>query len=337
MKLLNQFVKAMLPQMRSDFRRMGRKDQVQFIVDTFGKRHLSKEKDVGWRTKRDRATVVHAAVSVLKVDNILNVGQKHISIIIDVWAKKGIEPSTFQTRLSHLRWFAACIGKAGLVRDVTYYGHPASLTERTYVAKATKSWDGNGIDAATKIVEVEREDAYVGCQLEGQFVFGLRSTESMLVRPAENVEGNSLIVKYGTKGGRTRVIPIESELQRAWLRKAEQLAAQTERGNLVPAGMTYDQARNRRNYVVRKHGLSKAALGVVPHGLRAQYAEARYQEVSGTAAPTRGGGTVATEVDEAARREVSRQLGHSRTAIASAYIGARPTENSGSGLCNPSA
>lgn len=325
MKLLTHIANAMLPQLESKFRRMGRPDQVQTIIDYHGRRHLSKEKDVGWRTKRDRATVIHAAISLLEIENILKISQKHISKIIGIWADQGIAPATFQTRMSHLRWFAAAIGRGGMVRDVTYYGYPASLTERTYAAVTSKSFEGNGLVAAEIILAVADDDEFVACQLEGQLLFGLRTTESMLFRPDENIEGNCLVIKHGTKGGRTRIINITTGAQRDWLVRAAVLAKATERGNLIPAGSTYKSSRNHRNYIVRKHGLTKAALGVVAHGLRAQYAEARYEAVSGTPAPTRGGQDVPLAQDEAARRAVSRELGHSRQGIAAAYVGARPS------------
>jgi integrase len=193
----------------------------------------------------------------------------------------------------------------------------------TYVATTTKSWTGNGIDPTSMIEEIAKEHAYVACQLEGQQVFGLRTSESMQLCPAKDRQGDMLVVSRGTKGGRTRVIPIENQAQYDWLEKAAELAALTNRGNLIHGDRTYKQALNHRNYVARKFGITKAELGVVPHGLRAGYAEDRFHLVTGVPAPTRGGGFVTPEEDRQGRVEVSRALGHSRGTIANAYIGAR--------------
>jgi len=324
MKTFLKLVGEFLPRYRKNFRKMGLADQVQTVVRDLGGHHQTKNKDTGWRTKRDRACIVHAAIRRLKIKNVLSISQKHIGQILHAWAREGIAAATFQTRLSHLRWFTSAIGKPGMVRSVSYYGLSDDLVRRTYVATTTKSWAGNGIDPQSMIEEIAKEHEYVACQLEGQQLFGLRTSESMQICPTEDRQGDMLVVSRGTKGGRTRVIPIETQAQYNWLGKAAELAALTNRGNLIEGDRSYKQARNHRNYVARKFGITKTELGVVPHGLRVQFAEERYELVTGAPAPTRGGGCVTGEEDRQGRVEVSRVLGHSRESIAGAYIGARP-------------
>lgn len=267
---------------------------------------------------------MHAAIRRLKIKNVLSISQKHIGQILHAWAREGIAAATFQTRLSHLRWFTSAIGKPGMVRSLSFYGLSDDLVRRTYVATTTKSWTGNGIDPQSMIDEIAKEHEYVACQLEGQNLFGLRTSESMQICPAEDMQGDMLVVSRGTKGGRTRVIPIETQAQYDWLDKARKLAALTNRGNLIEGDRSYKQARNHRNYVARKFGVTKAELGIVPHGLRVGFAEDRYELVTGVPAPTRGGSHVPADEDRQGRVEVSRVLGHCRPSIAGAYIGARP-------------
>jgi hypothetical protein len=68
-------------------------------------------------------------------------------------------------------------------------------------------------------------------------------------------------------------------------------------------------------------GITKRDLGVVPHGLRHQYAAERYQELAGVAPPVAGGAPVDKAVDENARQIVAEELGHGRTQIINAYLG----------------
>jgi hypothetical protein len=68
-------------------------------------------------------------------------------------------------------------------------------------------------------------------------------------------------------------------------------------------------------------GLSKL------HGLRHDYAQRRYRELTGWPAPAAGGPTskqLSAEqraLDHAARLTLSRELGHERTSVASVYVG----------------
>ncbi len=68
-------------------------------------------------------------------------------------------------------------------------------------------------------------------------------------------------------------------------------------------------------------GLSKT------HGLRHAYAQDRYREITGWAAPAAGGPTskqlnpAQRDRDQLARLQISRELGHGREQITAVYLG----------------
>jgi hypothetical protein len=63
------------------------------------------------------------------------------------------------------------------------------------------------------------------------------------------------------------------------------------------------------------------------HGLRHQYAQARYQELTGLAAPADGGPRSRThtpeqkQIDSEARLATTRELGHDREQVTAIYLG----------------
>ena len=63
------------------------------------------------------------------------------------------------------------------------------------------------------------------------------------------------------------------------------------------------------------------------HGLRHQYAQARYEALTGWQAPAAGGPTTGTltpaqrQIDAQARQIISHELGHERPQIVTLYVG----------------
>ena len=107
--------------------------------------------------------------------------------------------------------------------------------------------------------------------------------------------------------------------QRAVLDEAHQLSGS---GSLIPAHKTYIQQRHVYDGQCKAAGLSNM------HGLRHQYAQMRYEALTGWKAPAVGGpGKAQLDAnhrmsDQHARQQISHELGHERLKVTSIYLGA---------------
>ena len=106
--------------------------------------------------------------------------------------------------------------------------------------------------------------------------------------------------------------------QRAVLEAAKALAG---KGSLIPAQLRYRDQLNRFRAQCDKAGIH----GV--HGLRHEYAQRRYAELTGRPSPACGGPTSrqldASQklADQAARMKISVEMGHGREQVTSIYLG----------------
>lgn len=234
---------------------------------------------------------------------------KHVQTLLDRWQDEGLSSGTIKNRLSHLRWWAEKVGKSGILpADNTQLG----VAERRYVTNVSKARElGSGLDLVT--------DAHVRMSLQLQAVFGLRREEAIKFQPSYADRGDHLALKGSwTKGGRERAVPITTPEQREVLQAAHHLAGA---GSLIPAHKTYIQQRHVYEGQCKTAGLSHM------HGLRHQYAQSRYETLTGWKAPAAGGPqrqalTLAQRlIDTAARERISKELGHNRIGIVSVYCG----------------
>ena len=196
--------------------------------------------------------------------------------------------------MAELRWWAEKIGKQNVIaRDNAHYG----IGHRQFVTQVSKARE-------LSAVELGRiTDPYSAMSLRLQAAFGLRRAESIKIQPGWADRGNQLILKASwAKGGRAREIPIRNEEQRRELDAAKSLAGT---GSLIPAGRRYvDQLRRFEH----------------------QYAQVRYQELTGWAAPAAGGPRSKEltheqrELDRRARLTISEELGHGREQITAVYL-----------------
>jgi hypothetical protein len=146
-----------------------------------------------------------------------------------------------------------------------------------------------------------------------QAAFGLRRGESIKIRPEWADRGDQLALKdTWTKGGRAREIPIRNDEQRLVLDEAKALAG---RGSLIPADRSYVEQLRRFEHQCAAAGVHRI------HGHRHQYAQVRYRELTGWAAPADGGPRSKDmtpeqrELDREARLTISAELGHEREQI----------------------
>ncbi|MCL2875136.1 MAG: integrase domain-containing protein [Betaproteobacteria bacterium] len=238
-----------------------------------------------------------------------NLKMKHVMCLVSQWHKAGLSAGTVKNRMAHVRWMAEKLGKAGMIpKDNAQLG----IAERQYAGAANKA---QALDGRLELVT----DAHVQMSLRLQAAFGLRREESIKVKPCIADHGQVLALQASwCKGGREREIPVQTPEQRAALDAAHALAGQ---GSLIPAGKSYVQQQRKYDAQCKAAGLSNM------HGLRHQYAQGRYEALTGWKCPKAGGSARNTlrgakrEIDRQARMTISAELGHSRRSIVTIYIG----------------
>ena len=172
--------------------------------------------------------------------------------------------------MSALRWWAEKIDKQNVIaKSNDAYG----IAERVHVTNVSKA---KTLDA-DQLAQVS--DPYTAMSLRLEAAFGLRREESIKLMPSWADAGDVLRLKESwTKGGKYREVPIRTAEQRALLAEAKQLAGN---GSLIPAELRYRDQLQRFKSQCAQAGIH----GV--HGLRHQYAQTRYENLTGWKSPGR--------------------------------------------------
>lgn len=235
---------------------------------------------------------------------------RHATALVGRWKAEGLSAGTIKTRMATLRWWAEKVGRGSVI-------HPRNdhyvIERRRYVTNESKAVFMTDGDLSRV------RDAHVRVSLELQRAFGLRREECLKFQPYLADKGDRLVLKASwCKGGREREIPVRTERQRQVLNQAHRLVG---RGSMIPGGHSYVEQ-------VKLYERQTAAAGLHKlHGLRHAYAQERYKELTGRAAPAAGGKPSAqlTPEEKASDREaritISRELGHFREQITSVYCG----------------
>lgn len=183
-------------------------------------------------------------------------------------------------------------------------------TEQTASREQSSTAIQNMTPRAAAVAELARE-------------LGLRSKEASLLnnhnalRQAET--RGTVTVVDGTKGGRSREVPITDQRQVEALRNAA--TVQGSGRSIIPPGQTWNQFRNGELNDNRGAMQAEGIRGY--HELRSAYAADRYEQLTGHAAPTNGGQITDRDADRAAREQISSELGHGRIEVVSEYVGGR--------------
>jgi hypothetical protein len=177
-------------------------------------------------------------------------------------------------------------------------------------------------------------------QIELMYELGLRREESAkLDLPNDwDRENHSLLIQYGTKGGRPRTLHDLSPQQEAALERAGEYVSPSDRKgihNLMPKGMG-DEWLHRLDYAARKHGLAGKDAGGTLHGLRHERFHQMYVGHTGFEPPNQHESMQAFQaaahetagdewprLDNEARDAIEEAAGHSpgRRDVSNAYLG----------------
>ena len=269
----------------------------------------------GYSTRRGRRSIVKMISGQLaemgfRQLRAKNLKAKHANALVERWKQEGLSLGTLKNRMGVLRWMYDKVGKGHLMyRKNEDYG----IGNRQYATNENKARELTPESLAL----IKSEHVRLSVQL--QRACGLRREEAMKIDVAWADKGDKLVLKGSwTKGGRPREIPIETKAQRELL---DQARALTEGGSLIPAGSSYIEHLKLYENQTAAAGLEKL------HGLRHAYAQERYRELTGWAAPVAGGkksGDLTDEekkLDYDARMQVSKELGHGREQVTVVYLG----------------
>lgn len=183
-------------------------------------------------------------------------------------------------------------------------------TEQTATREQSNAALQNMTPRAAAVAELSRE-------------LGLRSKEASLLnnhaalREAEN--RGSITIIDGTKGGKSREIPITDQRQIEAIRNAS--VVQSSGRSVIPTDKNWNQFRNGELNDNRSAMQQNGVKGY--HDLRSAYAADRYEQLTGHAAPANGGQIADKDTDKSAREQISAELGHGRIDVVSEYIGGR--------------
>jgi integrase len=236
--------------------------------------------------------------------------EKHVIGLVEKWTEEGISTGVIKNRMAALRWWAEKTNnQSAVAKNNDFYG----IGNRQFVTNESKAVSINQ-EQLDKV-----KDIYVKASLSLQSAFGLRREEAIKIFPGIADKGDLLALKGSwTKGGKERSIPIITEHQREVLDQVKQLVGN---GALIPLNKNYVQQLRIYERHTTLAGLNKL------HGLRHQYAQHRYYEMTGWKAPAVGG-LAKKDMNEEQKLKnlevrllISKELGHEREQITAIYLG----------------
>lgn len=235
---------------------------------------------------------------------------KHVEALVSSWKNKELNTGTIKNRMATIRWWAEKVGKQGVVRQ---RNEDYNIENRVYVRSTSK---GKSLDS-------DKFDMIPCSHVRGSLLlqreFGLRREEAIKFSYQYAYQKDHIKLK-GTwcKGGKERTIPIKTEGQKKAL---EYVKKNGSNGNLIPSSKNYIQQLRRYERYTSLAGLNKM------HGLRHEFAQKLYRDITKMECPANGGtprGELTGKeraIDTQARMEISRVLGHERIGIVAIYLG----------------
>lgn len=310
--------------------------------------HSKRRKAVSYKTMQNRAYEIKQAGWLLirrgldekciitgramRIMLPTNFSKRHIIKLTRTWeANPALSAATIVEKKSILSVFMRWLGKERLMKQIEpheFFATP-ELIKRVAVSNRDKSWLDADVDAMIK--SVEKENRYLARQLRLSQHFGLRVKESMMFRPRQDIDLdlNIIHVRHGAKNGHKRTIQITTPEQIEILKDSIDNCSGNKQ-SMMPILAKLTAWRSHYYYVLNKHGI-KRSNGIVPHGLRHEYAQNLYLQKTGQLPKSVTGLKPITDPfrDQVARLFISEQLGHSRASISSTYIGDNKTTDEG--------
>lgn len=316
---------------------MGKSDSLKYGIN---RAILSGPKSKQHRIRQ----TAHHFVKVLRQTNLgaqkwTKVTNKHFQRVADAMRADGVGDGRIAEVFSAARHICRAYGNDHISKNNATFG-----VRRGSIANATSRAVSPEVFQDT-LTRMRNDTSYpqagrAAAQIELMYELGLRREESAkLDLPNDwDRENHSLLVQYGTKGGRPRTLYDLSPQQEAALKRAEEYVSPSNRkgiNNLMPEHMG-DEWLHRLDYAARKHGLTgKDAEGTL-HGLRHERFRQMYLNHTGFEPPNRHENIQAfheaaqvtagddwPRLDNEARDSIEVAAGHSpgRRDVSNAYLG----------------
>ncbi len=295
--------------------------QKQTRLDRSLSNFMASNKEGSFSTHANRSKRLDQAMKTLnkelnykQLKNVRDLKGRHVRALVEHWKSNDLSAGTIKNRMSDLRWLAKKIENPRIVeRDNQAY----DIERRKYVKNDVNIAKTLDREALTQV-----SNKHVQMSLKLQEAFGLRREEAMKIQINKADRGSHITLDASwCKGGRTRDVPVRTEEQRALIAEVKQFCRDNQCKSLIPPDKSYKQQLKAYEYQTAKVGIREN------HGLRHQYAQDRYRELTGRECPKNGGKTsrqlTAEEKisDNKARLQISSELGHNRESITAVYLG----------------
>ncbi len=234
---------------------------------------------------------------------------KHVIKLAEKWRSENLSAGTIKNRMSHIRWWASKVNATHKIPANDQLG----IDKRIYITNENKAVE-------LKHHHLEKvSDQNLHFSLKLQAAFGLRREESIKFIAQFADRGDKIVLKdTWCKGKRSRAIPITNLHQRELLNEIKK-----DRGgeSLIPSHLSYKQQMDKYRNTISQIGLGKG------HGLRHNYAQIRYKELSNNNCPVLGGkqqkymNEDERTKDREVRLMITEELGHAREQVTSIYLG----------------
>ena len=304
----------------SDWRR-----QLSDFLHQYGRQRSNNfQKLTSEETFRNRKNLLFSSIVDLRKDRGLKtlsqIKPKYLPRLFEIWTAKGISKRAQINYYNVFRWFWRVCGME--IEPIAHYAKYDSEFTINRNAQEDKSWEGNGVDfdlVFQKLDEIDPVAARLALMMK---TYGLRLKESLCLNPHESTTPQGLMVLHGSKTGRKREINFEELDDKTMGEVLEKIKQEVpDYLHMAWKKRSLQQALRRMNYLAGQVGLTKGMMGVTWHGLRHQFAIQKFEELTGTEPPVRGGQSLDYKKLKEARQKITLALGHNRTKVTGAYYG----------------
>ena len=246
--------------------------------------------------------------------DLRKLGKKEVHRYVHDLKNKGLAHRTIENYLKDVRWLATKLNREELIPS----NRECGLKKREY----------NNENKAARLTQDHLKTMDQRMQLINRLKaeFGLREKEALKFghKLATAKEGRIQLKSTWCKNGRPRSVEIVNERQVQLLREVGAFQEKNADYSMIPHDMKFSTYRN----YVQAHSKD---IGVKGHGFRHQWAQDRFQQLSGMDCPIAGGAQYSKLNEDEKRRWdlaaaiVNQELGHGkdRLDITATYIGQR--------------